>query len=109
MDFRPKVKYPRGPWHVDDYGFINNSDGKPVTYCPGIDTNECEYDTPETKALIIAAPEMLEAIIKTEDWLVKNIGFLNPETRKIIVRLTRIIHDVKATNKFSETPTNSQR
>jgi hypothetical protein len=108
------MKFTKGPWKVlingDQSEAICSSNGKTTIAITRPLLNDPDGAQRIANAKIIGqAPTMLKAIIKTEDWLVKNIGFLNPETRKIIVRLTRIIHDVKATNKFSETPTNSQR
>ena len=64
-----KTKYPKGPWKDDGYGFIKNEAGVTVTDSPEIDSNECEYATPGTKTLILAAPAMLDHIKSLVDYI----------------------------------------
>jgi hypothetical protein len=57
------MAYTQGKWILDEDGFISvaNSDSYVIDYA-GCGSHECHWENEADKALVLAAPELLEAL-----------------------------------------------
>lgn len=79
-----KLKHTTGPWKANN-GYILGADGYPIaniTYVSMVDS--------ENKKLIIAAPDLLDALIAARDELAKHIVF--KEYEKLITKINNAIN-----------------
>ncbi len=56
------TKHTPGPWIADEDGWIADSSGTYVVDYAGCGTHEAYWSNPADKALVLAAPDLLEAL-----------------------------------------------
>ena len=54
-------KHTPGPWIADEDGWIKGGDGEVIEYA-GCGSHEAYWNKQEDKALVLAAPDLLEAL-----------------------------------------------
>lgn len=61
-------KHTPGPWIADEDGWIKGGDGEVIEYA-GCGSHEAYWNKQEDKALVLAAPDLLEALEQLIEFL----------------------------------------